>query len=132
MTLRPRRRILSAPHSTAGDRELLRRLTIVIVSRLFSSSPRSCDLELVFGRKFFDVSGPARWIWPQVDRISNELPVTFFATRDFALPAKPLLHEDLKSLGDPEYTLYFNGTGDRGDARRRMRRKRQRRSTSTT
>lgn len=64
-------------------------------------------LNLVYGRKFFDVSGPARWIWPKVD-ISSELPVTFFATRDFNLPASRY-YTKIKVAGDPQYTLYFNG-----------------------
>lgn len=64
-------------------------------------------LDLVYGRKFFDVSGPARWIWPKVD-ISSELPVTFFATRDFTLPASRY-YTKIKVAADPQYTLYFNG-----------------------
>jgi len=89
-----------------ADRELLRRLTIAIaVGFLFVAA--FVRLNLVYGRKFFDVSGPAKWIWPRVD-ISSELPVTFFATRDFDLPADRY-YTKLKVIGDPEYTLYFNG-----------------------
>ncbi len=64
-------------------------------------------LNIVYGRKFFDVSGPARWIWPKVD-ISSDLPVTFFATRDFSLPANRY-YTKIKVAADPQYTLYFNG-----------------------
>ncbi|HEX3108985.1 MAG TPA: hypothetical protein VHU41_07810 [Thermoanaerobaculia bacterium] len=89
-----------------NDRELLVRLTIVIVlGFLFVAA--FVRLDLVYSRKFFDVSGPARWIWPNVD-ISQELPVTFFATRDFDLPANRY-YTKIKVAGDPQYTLYFNG-----------------------
>jgi len=89
-----------------NDRDLLRRLTIVIVlGFLFVAA--FVRLNLVYGRKFFDVSGPARWIWPKVD-ISRQLPVTFFATRDFDLPATRY-YTKIKVAGDPQYTLYFNG-----------------------
>ena len=82
------------------------RLTIVIIlGFLFVAAV--VRLNLVYGRKFFDVSGPARWIWPKVD-ISAELPVTFFATRDFTLPANRY-YTKIKIAGDPQYTLYFNG-----------------------
>lgn len=82
------------------------RLTIVIVlGFLFVAA--FVRLNLVYGRKFFDVSGPARWIWPKVD-ISSQLPVTFFATRDFTLPANRY-YTKIKVAGDPQYTLYFNG-----------------------
>jgi hypothetical protein len=89
-----------------ADRELLRRLTIAIVlGFLFVAA--FARLNLVYGRKFFDISGPAKWIWPKVD-VSDELPVTFFATRDFDLPADRY-YTKIKVIGDPEYTLYFNG-----------------------
>src|SRR5436190_21312322 len=89
-----------------ADRDLVRRLTIAIaIGFLFVAA--FVRLNLVYGRKFFDVSGPARWIWPPVD-ISRQLPVTFFATRDFDLPANRY-YTKIKVVGDPEYTLYFNG-----------------------
>ena len=82
------------------------RLTVVIVlGFLFIAA--FARLNLVYSRKFFDVSGPARWIWAKVD-ISQELPVTFFATRDFTLPVNRY-YTKIKVAGDPQYTLYFNG-----------------------
>ncbi|HEX3581643.1 MAG TPA: hypothetical protein VH087_07750, partial [Thermoanaerobaculia bacterium] len=103
MTMTPATAADSIPQA---DRELLRRLTIVIVLG-FVFVAAFVRLNLVYGRKFFDVSGPARWIWPKVD-ISSDLPVTFFATRDFTLPANRY-YTKIKVAGDPQYTLYFNG-----------------------
>ncbi|HEY2093588.1 MAG TPA: hypothetical protein VGJ81_17070 [Thermoanaerobaculia bacterium] len=103
MTMTPATAADSIPRD---DFELIRRLTIVIVlGFLFVAA--FVRLNLVYGRKFFDVSGPARWIWPKVE-ISDELPVTFFATRDFDLPANRY-YTKIKVAGDPQYTLYFNG-----------------------
>jgi hypothetical protein len=103
MTMTPATAADSIPRD---DFDLIRRLTIVIVlGFLFVAA--FVRLNLVYGRKFFDVSGPARWIWPKID-ISDELPVTFFATRDFDLPANRY-YTKIKVAGDPQYTLYFNG-----------------------
>jgi hypothetical protein len=89
-----------------ADRDLVRRLTIVIVlAFLFVAA--FVRLNVVYGRKFFDISGPARWIWPRGD-ISRQVPVTFFATRNFDLPANRY-YTKIKVAGDPEYTLFFNG-----------------------
>src|SRR5581483_7650472 len=63
---------------------------------------------LLYSQKFFDVTGRAEWIWAQ-HRISLNVPLAFFATRDFDLPpSRAFTH--IKVFGDPEYTLYFNGS----------------------
>ncbi|HEV8433249.1 MAG TPA: hypothetical protein VGR95_07540, partial [Thermoanaerobaculia bacterium] len=63
MTMTPATAADSIPRA---DRQLLVRLTIVIIlGFLFVAA--FARLNLVYGRKFFDVSGPARWIWPNVD-----------------------------------------------------------------
>lgn len=92
--------------ATAHDRILIRRLiitaaAIVIVVAAFSR------LELLYSHKFFDNTGRAQWIWP-VHRMAVRDPVAFFATRDFDLPPNRAFTR-IKILGDPEYTLYFNG-----------------------
>lgn len=66
-------------------------------------------LELLYGDKFFDVSntGNGEWIWMPL-RMAGGTPAAFYATRDFDLPSsRQFTH--VKILGDPEYTLYFNG-----------------------
>ena len=64
-------------------------------------------LNLLYSHKFFDVTGRAQWIWPQL-RVAANVPVAFFATRDFDLP-KNRYFTRIKIAGDPQYTLYFNG-----------------------
>ena len=64
-------------------------------------------LNAVYSHKFFDVTGRAKWIWPRVDA-SSEIPVAFFAARDFDLP-KSRYYTHIKIAADPEYTLYLNG-----------------------
>ena len=61
----------------------------------------------LFSNKFQDITGTATWIWTP-HRISRNLPVVFFAARDFDLP-KNRPWTRIKITGDPEYTLYFNG-----------------------
>lgn len=61
----------------------------------------------MYSHKFFDITGRAEWIWPQ-HQLSREIPVAFFATRNFDLPPNRL-YTRIKVFGDPEYTLYFNG-----------------------
>jgi hypothetical protein len=102
----------------SAETDLLRRLTIVIVlGFLFLSA--FAKLNLIYSHKFFNLTGNAAWIWPRVE-LSRELPVAFFATRDFDIPAVRY-YTKIKILGDPDYTLYFNGreigarrTGDEG------------------
>lgn len=76
-------------------------------------------LWLLYAHKFYDVTGRAQWIWAQ-HQLSRGMPVAFFATREFDLPPNRYFTR-VKIAGDPEYTLWFNGTeiGGRkvGDAR---------------
>jgi len=73
----------------------------------------------LYAHKFYDVTGGAQWIWAP-HHLSRNLPVAFFATREFDLPPNRYFTR-IKIAGDPEYTLWFNGTeiGGRkvGDAR---------------
>lgn len=75
--------------------------SIAIVVAAFSR------LELLYSHKFYDNTGRAQWIWP-VHRMADGDPVAFFATYDFDLPPNRAFTR-IKMLGDPEYTLYFNG-----------------------
>jgi hypothetical protein len=65
-------------------------------------------LDLMYSHKFFDSTGRAEWIWARKE-ISRGTPLAFFATRDFDLPANRYFTQ-IKIAGDPEYTLYFNGS----------------------
>lgn len=89
-----------------GDHSLVRRLTIVllVIAGLTFAFSR---LDLLYGHKFFDTTGRAEWIWAQ-HRLSLNVPVAFFATRNFDLPPNRQFTR-IKIFGDPEYTLYFNG-----------------------
>lgn len=64
-------------------------------------------LHLVYSQKFFDITGRAQWIW-MPHQMSRDMPVAFFATREFPLPENRY-YTKIKVIGDPEYTLYFNG-----------------------
>ncbi len=65
-------------------------------------------LELMYSQKFFDHTGRAEWIWGRKE-VSRGTALAFFATKNFDLPAnRYFVH--IKIAGDPEYTLYFNGT----------------------
>jgi hypothetical protein len=61
----------------------------------------------LYSHKFFDNTGTAQWIWQQ-NRFADGNPAAFFATHEFDLPANRSFTR-IKMLGDPEYTLYFNG-----------------------
>src|SRR5881409_974356 len=89
-----------------ADRVLVRRLTIALLV-LFAFVAAYSQLYLLYVHKFFDITGRAEWIWPQ-HQLSREIPVAFFATRNFDLPPNRLFTR-IKVFGDPEYTLYFNG-----------------------
>lgn len=89
-----------------ADRELMRRLTSVIVFLLLLTAAFSY-LWRLYATKFYDITGEASWIWAP-HRINRNMPVAFFAVRDFDLPAGRNWTR-IKILGDPEYTLYFNG-----------------------
>jgi hypothetical protein len=104
MTMTP---ATAADSISRDDLDLIRRLAIVIVCGVLFAAAFA-RLESTYSRKFFDVTGPAKWIWPVGD-IKAELPVAFYATHDFDLPPKRY-YTKVKIAADPEYTLYFNGT----------------------
>jgi hypothetical protein len=91
----------------SADRELLRRLT-VIVTFVFLFTAAFSTLYRLYSKKFFDVTGQAEWIWPS-HQVSRQTPIVFFAVRDFDLP-KWRRYARIKVHGDPEYTLFLNGT----------------------
>jgi len=88
------------------DRILIRRL-ILIAASIFIVVAAFSRLELLYSHKFFDNTGRAQWIWQQ-NRLAEGDPAAFFATREFDLPPNRAFTR-IKMLGDPEYTLYFNG-----------------------
>jgi hypothetical protein len=90
----------------AADRTLIRRFTLGAAA-LFLFTAAFTRLDLLYSHKFFDVTGRAQWIWTQT-RLSSGVPVAYFATRDFDLPANRYFTR-IKIAGDPQYTLYFNG-----------------------
>jgi hypothetical protein len=89
-----------------GDSKLLRRAGIVIAA-VFAFVFAFSRLEWLYGEKFFDAAGTAQWIWAR-HQLSRNIPVAFFATKEFDL-APNRAFTRVKILGDPEYTLYFNG-----------------------
>src|SRR5947209_12856338 len=90
----------------ASDHSLMRRLAIGLLA-LFAVTAAYHRLDLLYSHKFFDVTGSAQWIWAQ-HQISRNIPVAFFATRNFDLPPnRSFTH--VKIGCDPEYSLYFNG-----------------------
>jgi hypothetical protein len=94
------------PHPTPTDRILIRRLLIIAAS-IFVIVAAVSRLELLYSHKFFDNTGSAQWIW-QKNRLADGNPAAFFATHEFDLPPNRSFTR-IKMLGDPEYTLYFNG-----------------------
>jgi hypothetical protein len=90
--------------SPEGD--LLRRLGIVAAA-VFLFTAAFSTLHSTYAQKFYDVTGHAQWIWAS-HRMSDDVPVAFYAARDFDLPDKRYFTH-LKVLGDPEYTVYLNG-----------------------
>ena len=91
---------------TPGDRVLIRRLLIIAASVVVVVAAAS-RLELLYSHKFFDNTGNAQWIWQQ-NRLADGNPAAFLATHEFDLPPNRSFTR-IKMLGDPEYTLYFNG-----------------------
>jgi hypothetical protein len=89
-----------------ADRVLIRRL-LIIAAAIFVIVAAVSRLELLYSHKFFDNTGTAQWIWQQ-NRLADGNPAAFFATHDFDLPPNRSFTR-IKILGDPEYTLYFNG-----------------------
>lgn len=88
------------------DRELARRL-VIVAAFVFLFTAAFAHLERTYSQKFFDITGRAQWIWAQ-HRMSDDVPVAFFAARDFELPANRIFTH-LKIVGDPEYMVYVNG-----------------------
>ena len=84
----------------------MRRLALV-AAFIFIFTAGFATLERTYSQKFYDVTGPAKWIWAQ-HRMSDNVPVAFFAARDFNLPEQRY-YTHLKVIGDPEYTVYLNG-----------------------
>jgi hypothetical protein len=105
---------------SSTDRQLMRRLAIVALFFVFLTAAFS-SLYRFYTRRFEDFTGDARWIWA-TSQISRNVPVVFFATRDFVLP-ESRRSTSLKIFADPEYTLWFNGrelAGHRADDQRRL------------
>jgi hypothetical protein len=103
-----------------ADRELMRRLAILALFLLCFTAAFS-TLFRYFTRRLEDFTGPARWIWA-AHQISRNVPVVFFATRNFDMPAGSKFAH-LKIFADPEYTLWLNGrevAGRRSDDRRAL------------
>ena len=97
--------------SGVGSREsgvgtTIRRLCVIAAS-VFVVVFAFSRLQLLYSHKFFDNTGRAQWIWQQ-NRLAQGDPAVFFATREFDLPPNRAFTR-IKMLGDPEYTLYFNG-----------------------
>lgn len=84
----------------------MRRLTGVVVFLILFTAAFS-HLWRLYSTKFHATTGQAQWIWAP-HRISRNVPVVFFAARDFDLPPHRT-YTRIKVLGDPEYTLHFNG-----------------------
>ena len=84
----------------------MRRITIVLVFVMLFTAATS-QLYRMYAKKFFDVTGPAKWIWAS-HQISRQVPVVFFAVRDFDLPPQRVFTR-IKIAAEPEYALFFNG-----------------------
>ena len=84
----------------------MRRLTAIVVFAVLFTAAFSY-LWTLYATKFYDITGNAAWIWAP-HRISRNMPVVFFATKNFDLPSGRAWTR-IKILGDPEYALYFNG-----------------------
>jgi hypothetical protein len=96
----------SSMRITRSDRELMRRLTVVVLFLLLATASFWL-LHRMYSRKFFDLTGTAQWIWAPM-WLQRDHPVVFHAVRDFDLPERRY-YTRIKIHGDPEYTLYFNG-----------------------
>src|SRR5687767_7516011 len=70
---------------TPADRELMRRLTAIIIFFVLFTAAFSY-LWRLYATKFYDITGNASWIWAR-HRISRNIPVAFFAARNFDLPS---------------------------------------------
>src|SRR3954468_7431592 len=94
------------PPPLPPPRKTIRRL-LIIAAAIFVIVFAVSRLELLYSHKFFDNTGTAQWIWQQ-NRLAQGDPAAFFATHEFDLPPNRSFTR-IKMLGDPEYTLYFNG-----------------------
>lgn len=93
----------------------MRRLSIALAA-VFVFTFVFSRLDLMYAHKFLDVTGDAQWIWAK-HPMSRGIPIAFFVTRDFDLPADRYFTR-IKVSADPDYTLYFNGqqlAGRRGE-----------------
>src|SRR5436190_13584655 len=88
-------------------RDHMRRLTFIALAAVLVTFSLS-RLWLLYAHKFYDSTGRAEWIWAR-HQLSRDIPVAFFATREFDLPPNRYFTR-IKIAGDPEYTLWFNGT----------------------
>ena len=79
----------------------------LVLALVFAFTAAFTHLERTYSRKFFDITGEAKWIWAQ-SRMSDDVPQAFFAAHDFTLPPNRV-YTHLKVLGDPEYTVFVNG-----------------------
>jgi hypothetical protein len=98
------------------DDSVLMKRALIIGAAIFLFTFVFHRLDRMYARKFFDDTGNAQWIWAQ-HPTARDLPVAFFATRDFELPAARAFTK-IKVAADPEYALYFNGQqigGRRGE-----------------
>jgi hypothetical protein len=98
------------------DDSVLMKRALIIGATVFIFTFAFHRLNLMYARKFFDETGDAKWIWAQ-HPTARDLPIAFFATRDFDLPAERAFTK-IKVAADPEYSLYFNGQqigGRRGE-----------------
>ena len=93
--------------SANRQRSTVNRLVLIALAALLATFAID-RLYLLYSHKFYDVTGRAQWIWAQ-HQLSRDIPVAFFATREFDLP-KNRYFTRIKIAGDPEYTLWFNGT----------------------
>lgn len=84
----------------------MKRITIV-VTFLFLLTAAFSKLWGVYSHKFHEETGEGKWIWAAHPMTSN-VPVAFFAARDFTLPPNRAFAQ-LKVSGDPEYTVWING-----------------------
>lgn len=84
----------------------MRRLTIVLAFIVVFVGAFS-RLEVMYSKKFFDLTAEADWIWAR-NQLSSDTPVAFFAVREVVLP-ESRVYTHLKVAGDPEYTVYING-----------------------
>lgn len=84
----------------------MKRISVVVVFLLLFTAAFS-KLWGVYSHKFADTTGAGKWIWADHPMTSN-IPVAFFAARDFTLPQNRAFAR-LNICGDPEYTVWING-----------------------